>query len=110
GCTLRSSFTFKPKASLQLYAQLFFADVQYRTLWDAPAQGSYVTLAMLQPTSADPAAYTEREIALNVNLVFRWEVLPGSVVYLVYSRTQGGAPVWDPDSVRPRLDLAGLGR
>jgi hypothetical protein len=112
GVTLRTSLTFTPALSLQLYAQLFFADVQYRALYEAQAQGTprYVTLPMLQASSADPGLYTERDVALNVNLVFRWEVLPGSIVYLVYTHTQGGTPQWDPDSVRPRLDFAGLGR
>jgi hypothetical protein len=112
GATLRTSLTFTPRISLQLYAQLFFADVQYRALFEAQGQGTprYVTLRMLQPSTADPALYTERDVALNVNLVFRWEVLPGSVLYLVYTHTQGGTPQWDPDTVRPRIDFAGLGR
>ena len=37
---------------------------------------------MLEPVAANPSAYDERSVSLNVNAVFRWEFLPGSVLYL----------------------------
>ena len=110
---LRSNFTFTPALSLQLYAQLFFADVRYRSLYTATGEGRprTVTLAMLETSAANPAAYDEREVSLNVNAVFRWEFLPGSALYVVYTRAQGGTPAWaDPEAPRPRLDFAALGR
>ena len=113
GLTLRSSFTFTPKMTLQLYAQLFFADVRYRALYESRGEGGprYVTLAMLENSASSPSAYDQRDVSLNVNAVFRWEFLPGSVLYLVYTRGQGGTPAWaDPEAPRPRLDFAALGR
>jgi hypothetical protein len=113
GLTLRSSVTFTPKMTLQLYAQLFLADVRYRELYRSKGEGTprYVTLAMLEKSGGKPSSYDERDVTLNVNLVFRWEYLSGSVIYFLYTRSQGGAPAWaDPDAPRPRIDFAGLGR
>lgn len=111
GLTLRSTLTFTPRLTLQLYAQLFFADVQYRELYEATERaGGTVVLAALRDVAIDPRGYAERLVSLNVNVVFRWEYLPGSVLYLVYTRGQGGTPEYEDARGRPRIDLAGLGR
>jgi hypothetical protein len=53
---------------------------------------------------------------LNLNVVFRWEYLPGSFLYLVYTRTHAGglAPQQynvDGQPIQPPvLDVGALGR
>ena len=56
------------------------------------------------------AAFDERQTVLNASVVFRWEYLPGSVLFLVYSHGQSGAPAWLSPSGNPRIDLASVGR
>lgn len=91
GATLRSTFTFNPNLSLQAYAQLFFSSVRYDRIFEARADGgSAIPLAALQASAIDPAAYDERDAVLNANVVLRWEFLPGSTFYLVYTRAHAG--------------------
>lgn len=77
--TLRSTFTFIPNLSLQLYSQLFMAKGKYR---DFQIQQNLDELT-------DFAPYPKRdEFSLNSlqsNVVLRWEYRPGSTVFLVWS-------------------------
>ena len=106
GLTLRSTLTFTPRLTLQLYAQLFFASVDYGALFDV--EGAWVALSSLRSGSGDPHSYAVREAVLNMNAVFRWEYWPGALLYVVYTRSQNGAPL-DPLAPHPRLDFASLG-
>jgi hypothetical protein len=113
GGTLRASWTLTPTLGLQAYAQLFFADVRYGTILHSGPSSStnaWLPLSGLSELTAAPGTYDEREAVFNANVVFRWEWLPGSVLFLVYSHGQGGAPATDGARVRPRLDLASVGR
>jgi hypothetical protein len=64
----------------------------------------------------NPRDFETRDAVLNLNVVFRWEYLPGSVLYLVYTRSQAGGlapPQYDGDGQRIRpsvLDFGALGR
>ena len=65
-------------------------------------------LSALIASTADPQAYAEREAVLNMNAVFRWEDLPGSLLSVAYTRSQNGAVI-DPLAPHPRIDRASLG-
>jgi hypothetical protein len=90
--TLRGTVTFTNTITLQAYAQVFFSSVQYTGLYQAQPVGalSTVFLKNLQPISGDPHEYDSRNASLNLNVVFRWEYRPGSVLYLVYTRYNNG--------------------
>jgi hypothetical protein len=108
GFTFRSTLTITPALSIQAYAQLFTSHVRATGLYLADGTSGTVRLAALAPIDADPSAFDERETQLNLNLVARWEFLPGSALYLVYVRSADGA--FDGAQERPRIDLSSLGR
>jgi hypothetical protein len=90
GMTLRSTYTFTPTLTLQAYAQLFLASGHYSDLtqFTGPA-GSTVHLTDLVPYVGAPSVNPDFEDgALNVNVVFRWEYMLGSTLFLVYTRAQ----------------------
>jgi hypothetical protein len=87
--TLRCTFAFSPRLTLQSYAQLFTAGLAY-----GPAQRAVVgpgkrlvTLGQLaDATAADaPPNADDRQVGLNLNLILRWEWMLGSTLYLVYA-------------------------
>ncbi len=89
--TLRASYTFTPRLTLQAYAQAFLASGHFDDVHDlAPDPGSKVRLSALNGLAiATPAINPDfEEAALNVNVVFRWEYRLGSTLYLVYTRSQ----------------------
>jgi Domain of unknown function (DUF5916) len=93
GATLRATYTFTPRLTLQLYAQLFLAYKhydQFALFTGAPGQlGPVVRLSDLQPTSQLPTVNPDLdEGVLNLNAVLRWEYRLGSVLYVVYTRSQ----------------------
>ena len=93
GAVLRASYTFTPRLTLQTYAQLFLASKHYGDFlrFDRAAAGPHpaIRLADLQPGASAPDSNPDRqEGALNANVVLRWEFRPGSLLYLVYSRSQ----------------------
>ena len=112
GVTLKSTFTFHPKLTLQVYGQLFFASVLYRMLWEVPATGPnpVVRLGDLASPGQLNTSYDTADAVLNVNVVLRWEYRPGSALFVVYSRSQQGGLALDPVEGRPRVDFARLGQ
>ena len=85
--TLRNTTTFTPELTLQVYAQLFFANVHYANLRQLVNPNTFIT-----PT--DPAAITNPDVneqSLNTNVVLRWEYSPGSTLYLVWSQARFGS-------------------
>jgi hypothetical protein len=93
GVTLRATYTFLPRLSLQVYAQLFLAFKHYGdfSLFAArPDQlGPVVHLADLQPTTQVPSVNPDlQETVVNLNVVLRWEYRLGSTLYFVYTRAQ----------------------
>jgi hypothetical protein len=106
--TLRATYAFTPHLTLQTYAQLFTAGISYGRLLRAQVNEPFrrtVRLDELRPaTSADnpDASYDDRQAALNVNLILRWEWRTGSTFYLVYAHQSSA----DVTPVLPsRLDL-----
>jgi hypothetical protein len=89
-----------PRLTLQGYAQLFTAYGEYGPFYEGSSDTGRAPLRL------DALAPVEREdvdsfydVALNVNVVLRWEYRLGSTLFFVYSRSQAGAPT--PDGVRP---------
>jgi len=91
GATLRATYTFAPRLTLQTYGQLFLASGHYSDFssFQANAPGSVVHLDALQPYATPPATNPDFiEGVLNVNVVLRWEYALGSTLFLVYTRSQ----------------------
>ncbi len=88
GLTLRTTYTFTPRATLQLYGQLFGESVAYRDFALAPAAEREVLIDKLVPTAPPTEATSTSRALLNASVVFRWEWRLGSTLYVVYSRSQ----------------------
>jgi hypothetical protein len=81
--TSRGSFVFTSDLTLQYYIQIFFA------------KGTFANYAvMTSPESFVPYSGYQREdlseLSFHSNLVLRWEFLPGSTAYLVWSQARNG--------------------
>jgi hypothetical protein len=84
--TSRGSHVFTRDLTLQWYLQIFFAKgkfEQYRFYYRDGREG-LVDPALVQPNQ------NFNRVSLNSNLVLRWEYLPGSTVYLVWSQARSG--------------------
>ncbi len=92
GATLRATFTFTPRLTLQSYAQLFLASGHYSAFSSFTAASAEarpaIHLADLQPGPGPGANPDFQDGALNVNVVLRWEYTLGSTLYVVYTRSQ----------------------
>ena len=80
---VRSTITFTRDLTLELYAQQFSATGYYENF-----------RTLLGAASFSPVSYTgspdfDRQ-AFNSNLVLRWEYLPGSTLFLVWSQAREG--------------------
>jgi len=118
--TSHATYTFSPRLSLQGYAQLFMARGHFASFASTDTVGlhPFVHLADLhqQAHLADlpmPPALSDgdgdfQRVALNVNLVLRWEFLSGSALLLVYSRAQSGEIDGDIMGRPPRFTPGGL--
>lgn len=90
GITVRTTYAFTPRATLQLYAQLFGESVTYRDYGRTSASQREVLIADLVPTTlAADAQPNSSGTVMNASAVFRWEYRLGSTLYAVYSRSQG---------------------
>jgi hypothetical protein len=104
--TLRATYTFTPRLSLQAYAQAFLASGHFSDLRGVgldPVSGTRIPgqkvyLADLQgSTPVAPLVSPDfEEAAINANVVLRWEYRLGSTLYLVYTRSQ--IPALDPNT------------
>jgi hypothetical protein len=91
GATLRATYTFAPRLTLQTYGQLFLASGHYSdfSFFQANAPGAVVHLDALQSYAAPLAVNPDFvEGVLNVNVVLRWEYALGSTLFVVYTRSQ----------------------
>jgi hypothetical protein len=91
--TVRTTYTFLPRLTLQGYAQLFLASGHYSSFTqyqsDPGAARPAIALSELVPyTGLVPTNPDFEEGVLNVNVVLRWEYRLGSLLYLVYTRSQ----------------------
>ncbi|HTJ41158.1 MAG TPA: DUF5916 domain-containing protein [Kofleriaceae bacterium] len=90
GLTLRTTYTFTPRATLQVYGQIFGESVAYHDFSTAPAGASEIRLDDLVAAPTSPVGDADGASAIvNASVVFRWEWRLGSLLYVVYSRAQG---------------------
>ncbi len=88
--TARLNYTISPTATLQVYAQPFISKGTYsdlRELSATPRAAQYDRRYQPYydaPTAADPGGFDYRQFRSNV--VFRWEYLPGSILFVVWSQ------------------------
>jgi hypothetical protein len=110
GLTLRSTYMFTPRFSLQAYGQAFMAAQDYTdyTLSPARGRGKVARLAELKPFDA-PLPYDPdgESGTLNANIVLRWEYRLGSTFFLVYTHAQSdggllGTPKFSGQWITPR--------
>ena len=87
--TLRGTFTFTTELTLQAYAQVFLAAVDYGKKYENTPSGSRIHVNDLLDASTAADDYDFTDSTLNLSAVLRWEYLPGSVAYLVYTGTFG---------------------
>jgi len=112
--TLRASYTFTPRLSLQAYAQVFLASGHFSDLRGIGADpvtgtrtpGNQISLSALSAAApVQPATNPDfEEAAVNANVVLRWEYRLGSTLYLVYTRSQ--IPALDQGSFTPPATLS----
>jgi hypothetical protein len=95
GSTLRATYTFTPRLTLQAYAQVLLASGHYGEFSSLPpAPGGARTIAYLDrlvPLGVGRGGIDNPDFfdaALNLNVVLRWEYRLGSIAYLVYTRSQ----------------------
>lgn len=110
--TLRQQWVITPRLTLQGYAQLFSAYGVYGPFFEGTSNAEREPLrhaSLLPVERVDDASF--HDVALNVNMVLRWEYRLGSTLFLVYSRSQQGLPTPDgvqaPATIMPRSLLGG---
>jgi hypothetical protein len=82
--TFRSNITFTRELTLQFYAQVFLAKGHYENF-----RGLVGTSEFLQfPSYIINPDFNSQ--ALNTNLVLRWEYVPGSTMFFVWSQARDG--------------------
>jgi hypothetical protein len=94
GITARANYTVSPTMTIQVYAQPFVSKGTYtnlRELSATPRAAQYDD--RFQPyydaeTAADPGGFNYKQF--RSSLVFRWEYLPGSTVYAVWTQGRQG--------------------
>jgi hypothetical protein len=116
GLTLRANYTVSPTLSLQVYAQPFISAGAYDRYKEATAPGIEAWADRFEPLagrsgsqdgvvtvddawSFETADFSFRELRSNV--VLRWEYLPGSTLFLVWSHARSS------ETTDGRFDLGG---
>jgi Domain of unknown function (DUF5916)/Carbohydrate family 9 binding domain-like len=110
GATLRTSYTFTNRLTLQVYGQLLLVAKHYSKFASYEAGAGVdkpvIKLDQLMPTAAPADNPDSAETSLNINAVLRWEFRPGSTLFVVYSRYQ--APELALGGEDAKLDLGAL--
>jgi hypothetical protein len=103
--TIRLNYTFTPSVSLQAYTQPFVSKGTYanvRQLSSNPRAEAYDDrYAVYADTSVTnhPGGFNFKEFQSNI--VFRWEYMPGSSLFLVWNEgRQGNDPIEGTDNFR----------
>jgi Domain of unknown function (DUF5916) len=107
GLSVRATYTFTPRATVQLYGQLFGQRVAYRDVTTAAADLREVRLADLVPATSSPPPAGCAGVVANGGVVLRWEWRLGSLLYVVYSRAQGVDRVRGPTGADPTIPWRG---
>jgi hypothetical protein len=109
--TLRTSLLFSRSQSIEIYAQPFLTIGSYRRPRELSRPDTY-RLIPYEADGFDVRGYDFRFSSLNANVVYRWEVRPGSTLFLVW--THGRASYLerrfadDPSGFHNGLDAAAL--
>ncbi len=96
--TLRGSYTFTPRLTLQAYVEAFLGTADYGRTTSLTVAGRRPEMDLKKFTNATlPSGfdYDVQEGSLNINMFLRWEYRPGSAFWLVYTRNQNQAG-YDP--------------
>lgn len=84
--SLRGTITFSRSISLQFFTQVLLAKGQYSNFREL--EGPDRLTSIPYDKSAGNPDFNEK--ILNANIVFRWEYLPASTVYLVWTQARFG--------------------
>jgi hypothetical protein len=114
--TLRGSWTFSPNLSLSAYAQLFMSQGAFHDRQVITTTGTRPFIHR-DELVVDPAFTGDddgdgkpddafQDTSLNVNVVMRWEMAPGSTLIAVYTRAQAAS--YDLAGAQPSFRLTGL--
>ena len=107
--TVRLNYTFTPSVSLQAYVQPFVSKGTYtnvRQLSSTPRASSYddryTTFADTSVTN-NPGGFNFKEFQSNI--VFRWEYMPGSTLFVVWNEgRQGSTDIAGTQTFHQELD------
>ena len=86
--TARLNLTITPRLSLQTFGQVFLASGHFDEFRGTSATTGTVRLDNLVPVAAPAVNPDFIDVSLNMNVVLRWEYNLGSILYLVYNRSQ----------------------
>ena len=87
--TTRGSFVFAQDLTLQYYLQVFFAKGRYDNTQRMLSADAFVPYPFNGSLSSNPPDFSN--LSLQSNVVLRWEYLPGSTLYLVWSQARRGS-------------------
>jgi len=83
--TLRTTYNVSTDISLQAYAQFFTAAVDHGAKLTGAPVGYRIDVGSLQTTADVGDDYDYKLSNLNASAMLRWEYVPGSIAYLVYT-------------------------
>jgi len=86
--SLRGIVTFSRRVSLQFFTQLFLDKGQYANFRQLDTPDDFSPYNYVPSSSFPNPDFNEQTI--NANLVLRWEYLPGSTFYLVWTQARYG--------------------
>jgi hypothetical protein len=98
--TLRSTVTFTRELTLQFYGQEFLAKGQYRNYRQLVGTSDFIPVSVIDPLWRSDF----NNQSFNTNLVLRWEYLPGSTIFLVWSQARTGGDGDYTTSLRDNFD------
>ncbi len=85
--SLRGTVAFSRKVTAQFFTQVFLAKGTYRNYRELTGPETFV------PVNYDPSTLNPdfNDKVVNANIVLRWEYLPGSTIYLVWTHERYGS-------------------
>lgn len=86
--SLRGTITFTPSFSVQFFTQVLLAKIHYENFKELNSSSVLTPYDVEQSTTFYPPDFNEQ--VLNANVVLRWEYLPGSTAYLVWTQARTG--------------------
>jgi len=83
---LRSTITFTRELTLQLYGQIFLAKGHYANFRELVGSSTFISTSFTSNSDFNSQS-------MNSNVVLRWEYLPGSTLFLVWSQARSNGDV-----------------